>query len=166
MAFSTLPDEMNLILWRHADAEEPRAAQGGAVQADLARELTPRGRKQAERCAGWLRPRLPDDAQILCSPALRAVQTAQALAEQPRIVRALAPGASAVALLDAAGWPDTRTVVLVSHQPVLGQLASLLLTHQEMDWSVRKCGIWWLSSRRRGDTAQVVLRAVINPDLL
>ncbi|HEX7466215.1 MAG TPA: histidine phosphatase family protein, partial [Usitatibacter sp.] len=39
---------MELILWRHAEAED---AGGGG---DLARSLTKRGRKQAAKMAEWL----------------------------------------------------------------------------------------------------------------
>lgn len=167
MASFQRSDEMNLILWRHADAENLPEHMSTQHQADMERELTARGRKQAERSAAWLRPRLPDNAVVLCSPARRAVQTAQALTDQFRIVRDLAPGADAVSLLHAAGWPEAQTtVVIVGHQPGLGQVASLLLSNQEMFWSIKKSGIWWLSSRRREDESQVVLRAVINPDML
>ena len=37
---------MNLLLWRHAEAQDG--------DPDLARELTARGRKQAEKMAHWL----------------------------------------------------------------------------------------------------------------
>lgn len=164
-----MPDQapMNLILWRHADAENLPAALALSAQADLQRELTERGQKQAVKVADWLRTRLPDDAIILSSPALRAVQTAHALTPSPRIVRDLAPGANAVTLLGAIGWPgNTQTVVIVGHQPSLGQLASLLLSGQEAYWTIRKGGVWWLASRRREEESQVVVRAVINPDLL
>ncbi|WP_150646793.1 SixA phosphatase family protein [Pandoraea pnomenusa] len=158
---------MNLILWRHADAENLPATLATSAQADLARELTDRGRKQAEKSAQWLRTRLPADALILSSPAVRAVQTAQALTPSPRIVRELAPGANAMTLLGAIHWPGTaQTVVVVGHQPALGQLAALLLSGQEAYWTIKKSGIWWLASRRREDESQVVVRAVINPDLL
>ncbi|QHE94995.1 histidine phosphatase family protein [Pandoraea fibrosis] len=158
---------MNLILWRHADAENLPAPLALNTQADLARELTDRGRKQADKAAQWLRPRLPDDTLILSSPAVRAVQTAQALTPTPRIVRDLAPGANAMTLLGAIGWPNTnQSVVIVGHQPALGQLAALLLSGQEAYWTIKKGGIWWLSSRRREDESQVVVRAVVNPDLM
>src|SRR5262245_23237221 len=68
------PRLMNLILWRHADAED--AAPGAS---DDARGLTAKGEKQAKRMAAWLKSRLLDDAEILVSPARRAQQTAQAL---------------------------------------------------------------------------------------
>ena len=44
---------MDLVLWRHADAES------GIPDAE--RRLTPEGRRQAEHIAGWLRPRLRQD---------------------------------------------------------------------------------------------------------
>ena len=74
---------MDLILWRHAEAEpgEP----------DLARELTPRGVKQARRVAKWLEPRLPDACRILVSPAARAQQTALALERKFKTKNELAP---------------------------------------------------------------------------
>ena len=55
---------MDLILWRHAEAEE-----GGP---DLERKLTPKGRKQAKRVAAWLLQRLPSRFALLSSPAVRA----------------------------------------------------------------------------------------------
>ncbi|MEK6298982.1 MAG: histidine phosphatase family protein, partial [Paraburkholderia tropica] len=98
---------MNLILWRHAEAED-------FASSDLARQLTTRGRKQAQNVARWLRSRLPDDAVILASPAARTIQTAEALTDQYRVVREIAPDASVDAVLTAAGWPDgiASTVVV------------------------------------------------------
>ncbi|MEA3194623.1 MAG: phosphohistidine phosphatase, partial [Betaproteobacteria bacterium] len=57
---------MDLILWRHAEAEE-----GGA---DLERKLTAKGLKQAERVANWLLQRLPGKFAVVASPAARAQQ--------------------------------------------------------------------------------------------
>ena len=153
---------MELVLWRHAEAEigEP----------DLGRALTPRGEKQARKMAQWLQAQLPQTARILASPATRAQQTAQALAElsdrRVRTVEALAPGAAVADLLHAVDWPDARTpVVVVGHQPTLGMVASWVMAGQSLGWSVKKGGVWWLSSRRRDGTDQVILRAVVNPDL-
>ena len=154
---------MELLLWRHAEAElgEP----------DLGRALTSKGEKQARRVAQWLHAHLPDSAHILVSPARRAQQTAQALAELTRrefeTVEAAAPGATADELLAATGWPKPRqTVLVVGHQPTLGWLASRLLTGAEADWPIKKGGLWWLSSRSRGGIEQVVVRAVVSPDLI
>jgi len=42
----------------------------------------------------------------------------------------------------------------------------VLLSGAEAEWSVKKGGLWWLSHRERDGSAQVVVRAVIAPDLL
>jgi phosphohistidine phosphatase len=154
---------MELLLWRHCEAEpgEP----------DLGRALTGKGEKQARRMAAWLHAQLPQSARILTSPARRAQQTAQALAElAPRklkTVDALAPGAGVGDVLRAVRWPDAESVVVVvGHQPTLGWVASHLLSGSEADWPIRKGGLWWFSWRERGGVGQVVLRAVLSPDLL
>jgi phosphohistidine phosphatase len=154
---------MELILWRHAEAEigEP----------DLGRKLTPRGEKQARRVAEWLHAQLPDSARILVSPATRAQQTAKALAEVThrkfKTVEDVAPGASVRDVLMAADWPRSKVpVVIVGHQPTLGHVASSLLAGEVREWAVKKSGVWWLSSRERDGEEQTVLRAVISPDLL
>jgi phosphohistidine phosphatase len=159
---------MNLILWRHADAEDLPDRMLDHHPSDLQRRLTQRGHKQAEGVGKWLRERLDDNAIVLVSPALRAQETAAALKREFETVRDIAPGADTSAVLAAAGWPDGRadTFVIVGHQPTFGLVASLLLAGHEAPWSVKKAGLWWFSNRKRDDEAQVVLRAVINPDLV
>lgn len=154
---------MELILWRHADAEP-----GGP---DLARKLTAKGEKQARRVAEWLHTRLPQTAKIYASPARRAQQTAQALVDisshKLRTLDELAPGGSAADVLAAADWPKSKAaIVIVGHQPTLGLVASSVLSGREMDWSLKKGGLWWLSRSEQDADEQTVLRAVINPDLV
>jgi hypothetical protein len=97
---------MNLILWRHADAEDLPERLVEHHPADLQRRLTQRGHKQAERVGQWLIERLDADALILVSPALRAQETAAALKREFETVRDIAPGADASAVLAGlAGWP-------------------------------------------------------------
>jgi phosphohistidine phosphatase len=57
-------------------------------------------------------------------------------------------------------------VVVVGHQPALGWVASRLLAGRQLAWSIKKGGIWWLQSRSEGDATEIVLRAVVSPDLL
>ena len=148
---------MDLILWRHAEAADGTP--------DLERELTRKGRKQARDMAKWLRKRLPANARVISSPARRALQTAHALSKNTEIVSGIAPGASTKTLMATAGWPGgTGAVVLVGHQPELGQAAAKLLTNSTRAWSIRKGAIWWFTCRA-GDE-QIVLRAVMSPDLL
>jgi phosphohistidine phosphatase len=141
---------MELILWRHADAEDGTP--------DLARRLTKKGRKQAERVAEWLAERLPKDYVLISSPAARARETAEALS-RPRIVEALAPGASVKEILQTSGWPDgEETVILVGHQPDFGRAIAYLVSRRETDWTLKKGGLWWLAPDE--------VLAVISPDLL
>ena len=157
---------MDLILWRHAEARDAKDGED-----DLTRPLTPRGEKQAEKMAAWLNRYLPETAKVLVSPSVRTRKTADALGRKLRVVDALAPGAGAHQLLDAARWPDSREpVVLVGHQPALGQLAALLMAGgAALDgpgWAIRKGAVWWLRHRVREDRAEVVLVTVRTPEML
>ena len=152
---------MDLVLWRHAQAQvEP-------VADDLARRLTTKGERQAERMAAWLNQRLPNTARILVSPAQRTQQTAQPLARAFKTMEALAPGVSVDDVLQAARWPDTKdTVLLVGHQPTLGMVAARLMTGQDLPWSIRKGAVWWLRGRELDGALVVTLQAVQSPDFL
>jgi phosphohistidine phosphatase len=148
---------VDLILWRHADAES------GAP--DKERKLTAKGRKQAKRVAAWLRKRLPKDVIVLVSPASRAIETAEALTDRYRTAPQLNTDARASEILDAAGWPDARTtVVVVGHQPALGRAAALALAGKEADWKIRKGAAWWLACGKDEEEVEVALRAVVPPE--
>jgi phosphohistidine phosphatase len=151
---------MDLILWRHAEAEDA----DGEI-ADLERRLTRRGEKQAKRIARWLLEHLPAERKILVSPALRTSQTADALGSAYEIEPRVAPGATAHDILTAAAWPRHKgTVLVVGHQPSLGELASLLMTGDESGFSVRKGAVWWFEHRTRSGRAEAILRTVIDPE--
>lgn len=146
---------MNLILWRHADAENRLP--------DEARQLTPKGRKQAKKMAEWLSSRLPAEYRVLVSPAARARETAAALTDRVAIEKSVSTSATPQAVLKVAGWPDgDGTVIVVGHQPTLGAAAALALTGEAAAWSLKKGAIWWLV--RDGDDVQV--RAVLSPAVL
>ena len=149
---------MDLILWRHADAENSIP--------DRERKLTPEGREQAERVAKWLTGRLPDTYRVLASPARRAQETAVALTSRFETVEALAVGASAEAVLQAAGWSDggDKLVIVVGHQPTLGETAMLALTGHAASLDLAKGALMWL--RRNAPRNEVSVRAAISPELL
>jgi phosphohistidine phosphatase len=150
---------MDLILWRHADAED------GAP--DLDRRLTDKGHKQAKQMATWLADHLPKGTRIIVSPAARAQQTARALSDEFETIDTIEPGASAQAVLAATGWPRARHAVLVvGHQPTLGEVAALLMSGQPGEWGMKKGAVVWLSRRMRGEHAEVLLRAALSPELL
>lgn len=149
---------MELILWRHAEAEDGIP--------DMARQLTNKGQRQAARMAAWLKPRLPDGTRILVSPAARTQQTAAALGLDFITLDDIAPDASPEALLAAAGWPaHTQSVLLIGHQPTLGEVASLLLHSSIPSQSIKKGAVWWFSARH-GDPRDIVLKAMLSPDIV
>ena len=150
---------MELLLWRHAEAED-------GVD-DLKRRLTQRGEKQARVMAKWIHEHQPKDLRIIVSPAVRTQQTAEALKLPFETNRKIGPDACVSELVAASGWPAASgAVLIVGHQPSLGRLASLLLAGTESEWTIKKGALWWLSNRvRRGET-QTVLRAVMPAELL
>lgn len=153
---------MDLILWRHAEAEEPKEGHD-----DLARTLTVRGEKQAARMAAWLDRQLPGGLRVLASPARRTEQTASALGRNFKMRAELLPGATPQDLLELARWPKAKgTVLIIGHQPVLGQTIAQLLGLQAPECAVRKGSVWWLRQRERLDQNQIVLVTVQSPELL
>ena len=150
---------MDLILWRHAEAEDGMP--------DAKRRLTDKGQKQAQQMATWLRAHLPAKTRILASPTTRTQQTVQALELPFETLTDVGISASAVSILTAAGWPDaSNAVLIVGHQPTLGQLAAYLLCGEEQYWSVKKGALWWISNRVRQGEGQSVLRCALAPEML
>ncbi|MDO8349619.1 MAG: histidine phosphatase family protein [Gallionella sp.] len=148
---------MDLILWRHAEAEDGPP--------DFTRELTEKGRKQADKMAIFLRRHLPANTRILVSPATRTQQTAAALSADFTLVPTIAPGASVHAVLQAVRWPNAGgTVLVVGHQPTLGSVAAQLLGCEHESLRIRKSGLWWLS--RPEGSSETSLRLAIIPDFL
>ena len=153
---------MDLILWRHAEAHE--AAPG---EDDMSRSLSPRGERQAFRMAQWLERQLPEGTRILCSPAKRTEQTAMALGRKYKLSSALTPQSTADMLLEAAQWPTSKnTVLVIGHQPTLGEAVSIVLGFQKPECSVKKGAVWWLRSRLRQEGDQSILVTVQTPDML
>ncbi|MDO8700823.1 MAG: histidine phosphatase family protein [Undibacterium sp.] len=154
---------MDLILWRHAEAEP-----GGAGIPDDARKLTAKGVKQANKMAYWLDCNLPESCRVLVSPTLRTRETVEALKRKCKVLHELAPDATAEAVLAAANWPNSREpVLIVGHQPYLGQIAaSLIMPHQE-ECAIRKGNVWWITQKLKDETGlQTYLKALMTPDLV
>jgi phosphohistidine phosphatase len=151
---------MELILWRHAEA--------ASGDPDSARPLTDRGRAQSQVMARWLAQRLPADLRMIVSPARRAQETALALGRSFETIEVLAPGCDVATLLGIAGWPDgERTVLVVGHQPTLGEIAAHLVDGQDSSWRIGTGAVWWLKGRQhkgRGDAAEILL--ALEPEIL
>jgi len=149
-------------LWRHAEAIDLEL-----VGDDMTRTLTPRGEKQAARMAIWLDRQLPGGAKIWVSPAVRAEQTARALDRKFKISPALAPLSTPEDLLELVQWPQAKgCVVVVGHQPTLGQTISRLIGLSESECAVKKGSVWWLRYREREVISQTVVVTVQSPDML
>ena len=150
---------MELILWRHAEA-----APGDP---DAARALTERGRRQAEALARWLAPRLSGDLRLVVSPARRAQETARALGRSFETVEALAPGCDVATLLKVAEWPGSeRPVLVVGHQPTLGEAAARLIDGRQATWQFGTCGVCWMRSATRKGRSEATLLLAMESEIL
>lgn len=153
---------MDLILWRHAEAIEPEAG-----QPDMTRPLTRRGEKQAAKMAAWLDRQMPDTTRIWVSPSRRTEQTAAALGRKFKITDALAPQATVEQLLELAQWPlGNGCVLMIGHQPTLGQTLSQVLGLTAGECAVKKGAVWWVRHREREAEAQTVVVTVQTPEFL
>jgi len=150
---------MELILWRHAEAED------GFPDAD--RKLTAKGLDQARRMSDWLKSRLPENTLVIASPARRTQQTAMALGADFITNNEIGPGASVKSILTAANWPNAQgAVVIVGHQPTLGEVASYLIPDIPSELSVKKGSVWWIKCQKKKNIIEPVLHTVIYPEML
>lgn len=124
---------MRLIFVRHAEAIEKTER-----IADDRRYLTPDGRFLFRKTAKTLRDENITPDLILSSPYLRAVQTADILAEKISYVGSLmavedlAPGFDMEALTRIIlSFKTAKELVLVGHEPDLGMVISTLLSLPE-----------------------------------
>ncbi|QQD21608.1 phosphohistidine phosphatase SixA [Oceanospirillaceae bacterium ASx5O] len=130
---------MKVCIVRHGSAVS------GAVQ-DQTRELTEKGQRQAQAAGQWLAEQNLNNPLLLCSPYRRTRQTAAAIAAARGIAEsitpALVPEADVRHLLDELAQQQ-RDLILVSHLPLVGHLAALLVDGRIYDqpWSPAEC---WL----------------------
>ncbi len=123
---------MRLLVIRHAIAEDPTAF-AASGRNDAERPLTERGRRRMRRVVRGLRRLIPTIDALATSPLVRAVETAQVLADAYRglaitRVSELVPSSEPAALLP---WLEKQrskeTVAAVGHEPALGRWAGWLL---------------------------------------
>lgn len=160
MTVSNTQFAKNLILWRHADAE--LCAPG---QTDMARPLTAKGLKQSRTMTLWLKQYLPKNTVVLVSPALRALQTAEALDGKVVIEDVFQPESSLAEILRYLQQHTAENILLVGHQPWLGELVATLLGLGSAPVSVKKGAVWWLRLRQQGESSYQLF-SVQTPQLL
>jgi phosphohistidine phosphatase len=106
-----------------------------AQQGDMARALTSKGIKQSRLMATWLNKYLPKDTLVLQS------------------------------ILNLLSECSAESVMLIGHQPWIGELIALLLSGQNKAISVKKGAVWWLRLSQDG-TGIYKLFTVQTPQLL
>lgn len=130
---------MKLWILRHGQAE-PQAA------SDAQRQLTGTGRQEAASMAQRLVGE-PLDV-ILASPYVRAQQTADLVRQQLGLRRAIVtvdwatPEDEPMAVLDHLAERSEANILLVSHQPLVGQLLSLAVDgHRQGHYPMPTAGL-------------------------
>lgn len=126
---------MNLYLLRHGLAVEREEFD---YANDDARPLTPKGKKQLRAAAAALGAMGLGFDAMLSSPLVRARQTAEIIAtelklkNQPGLADELKPGAAAKKLVQKINGlkPAPANLLLVGHEPDLGELISRFVTGQ------------------------------------
>jgi len=116
---------VHLYLLRHA-----KSAWTDPLLRDHDRPLAPRGERAAERVGGYLAGRTPAPELVLCSSAVRARETLmRILADLPvrpevRIESELyGVGPAGLLRIIGAVSPSIRSLLVVGHNPTLGDLA-------------------------------------------
>jgi phosphohistidine phosphatase len=93
---------------------------------------------------------------------MRTRQTAGFFREKMEIREALVSGAAADEILALLDWSNGQTpVIVVRHQPMLGEIAKRLLPEGGYQSAFGKGELWWFSGKQDG---QAVLRVRINPN--
>jgi phosphohistidine phosphatase len=152
---------MEIILWRHAEAEDR--------EPDLARALTAKGRHQAQQMAQWLKPQFSGPVRVLASPAVRTRETAEALGLPYEISGRIAPDCSADAMLAASGWPGGHgLVILVGHNPAISVLASRLAGNTASSIALGRAAAWWFAGAAddAGGPPRLALKIAMTPSRL
>ena len=130
---------MHLYILRHADADTEAAT-------DSARTLSEKGEEQALKVAQFCRAHGIQPGVIFASPLIRAQQTAKPVAKELRVevttARWLACGAKPDGILaELAAVENVPAVMLVGHEPDLGNLIAHLLGAERGSIHVRKASL-------------------------
>jgi phosphohistidine phosphatase len=159
---------MILYLVRHAEA----LPLGGAVQRDADRPLTPRGEDDARLMGNVIAAMDPVVKQLLTSPLVRAVRTAELIAGSltiPPPVTAtdtLAPGFRARTLVEAISGMESRDVVIaVGHQPDLTRFISFLIADATAEIVMPPGSVARLSVQPTEAQPGAMLIWLVTPDL-
>ena len=135
---------IELYFFRHGIAAE-RGDPASAADED--RQLTEEGERKTYRAAEGLKLLQIGFDKILTSPWTRASQTADILSEvlemnNPETLSQLAGDCSVAELLDGIAQQSGRRLLLVGHQPLLGEtVAHLLCGSGKFEVDLKKSGV-------------------------
>lgn len=114
---------------------------------DSNRSLTERGQENASRAANWLAKQIKGPVAIWASPFLRTQQTAQpiakAFAQEVINHKCLMPDMTPQKVVDEL-CNEQQDIILVTHLPLVGRLASLLIEGVVYDQPWSPTEIWQL----------------------
>ncbi|MDP1658995.1 MAG: phosphohistidine phosphatase, partial [Methylotenera sp.] len=117
----------------------------------------------------WLNQHLPPTTEILCSPARRCLETAEALYNISQHEIKIADFLSVEGTVEQIAKKiinddSSKTILVIGHQPNLGLLISKLLGMNENACVVKKGAVWWLRQREVNGVLQTYLFTVQHPD--
>jgi phosphohistidine phosphatase len=131
---------VKLYLIRHG------AAEAGAPD-DASRNLTARGESQAQGAAKWLAKNIKGPVSLWASPYVRTQQTAAPIAKALGVEivahKCLQPEMTPQKVVDEL-CKLQQDIVLVTHLPLVGRLASLLIDGSIFDQPWSPAEIWQL----------------------
>ncbi len=162
---------MDLYFMRHGIAE---IQDESGIPSDAERPLTAKGIKRMRKAAkGLLNLEISFD-RILTSPLLRARQTADIVADVLKMedrleeVPKLAAEGSVEALLSCLGkYRESKGLLLVGHQPLLGETASSLLCKGKgMKLDLKKGGLCYIEVEDLSPGGGAVLHWLLTPKQL
>ena len=132
---------MFVYFLRHGDAIQSPAMH------DSERPLSPLGIRQASAAGAFLKALNVYPDLIYSSPLLRAQQTAEEVriclgVDKVHATEFLIPGTRKEQLFDQLNQSKSKSLLLVGHEPHLGESISLLVTgHEGLFVEVRKCSL-------------------------
>jgi phosphohistidine phosphatase len=155
---------MQLLLVRHAEAVD----YGEGVSSDADRHLTMRGMATAQKLADTLQGKLQLDA-VVCSPFLRAKQTAEPLlslapaGSQLLYCPELVPMSQApAAVAEKVAGLGVRAVAVVGHLPDIGVFAAWLMGGGTVEFDRGTAAL--IVTDARANEGSGALRWLLSPD--
>jgi phosphohistidine phosphatase len=156
---------MFILVLRHGISEEPRDAEL-AGRGEFQRRLTAEGIATTTAVCVGLSSLLPSLDRILCSPLLRARETADILSTRFGSVavsscESLAPGGSSSTICEDLVAARVDRLAIVGHEPDLGLLCGVLLSGEpRASVELKKAGAALIRSRSPGSGDGVLVWAM------